>query len=228
MAVNMGCGPSKRNKKNQLPQLEPITENGFPKDVMEFPNQEVSSKYLIIRKIGQGTFSQVYLCSHKQNSQKVALKVIEKHLLIKSNQKQEMTSKEVTIMRSLDHPYILKFLQAHEDQNTVYISQEYAIGGDLHKFMRRKIGFFNEKKLAKFMYQILMGLNYLHHKNIIHRDVKAENVFVVSDEGLHVKLGDFGSSAYISPSKPSQEICGTTQYLAPEVFSNSYTEKVDL
>ena len=195
---------------------------------MEFPNEEVSSKYLIVRKIGQGTFSQVYLCSDKRNNQKVALKVLEKHLLTKSNQKQKITNKEVTIMRSLDHPYILKFLQAQEDVNTVYISQEFAVGGDLNKFMRRKIGFFNEKNLAKVMYQVLMGLNYLHQKNVIHRDVKAENVFVVSEEGLHVKLGDFGSSDYKIPSKPCQEICGTTQYLAPEVFSKSYTEKVDL
>ena len=224
----MGCGSIKSNKKNQISQFEQITENVLNKDVMEFPNQEVSSKYSIIRKLGQGGFSQVYLCSCKQTIQQVALKVIKKDLDMKNAKKQDIPSKEVSIMRKLDHPYILKLFQAHEDFNTVYVSLEYASGGDLRKFLRRKSGLFNEKILAKVMYQVLMGLNYLHQKNIVHRDIKAENIYVVSEEGLHIKLGDFGYSDYKTTSKPFHEICGTTQYLAPEIFTKSYTEKVDL
>ena len=224
----MGCGLIKSNKKNQISQLEQITENVLNKEVMEFPNQEVSSKYSIIHKLGQGGFAQVYLCSCKQTNLKVALKVIKKYSDSKNTKKQEITSKEVSIMRKLDHPYILKLFQAYEDFDTLYVSLEYAAGGDLRKFLRRKSGLFNEKKLAKVMYQVLMGLNYLHQKNIVHRDIKAENIYVVSEEEMHIKLADFGSSDYKTTSKPFHDICGTTQYLAPEILNKSYNEKVDL
>jgi calcium-dependent protein kinase len=115
-----------------------------------------------------------------------------------------------------------------EDANNLYISQEYASGCDLRRFMRKNFEKLTESKLVKIMFQVMLGLSYIHEKNVVHRDIKLENVYLSNSSSFQIKLADFGYSEYGNSKKGLQGVFGTTQYLAPEMFNRAYNEKVDI
>lgn len=107
---------------------------------------------------------------------------------------------ELTILKQLDHPNIVKVFEFYEDDDNIYIIEELCKGGELFDYIiqNKKI---SEKLAAKIFQQILYAVNYCHKNNIVHRDVKPENILLFDKDNLNIKICDFGSSVYLDAKK---------------------------
>lgn len=137
-------------------------------------------------------------------------------------------------MRKLDHPNILKVFELFEDSGCYYIIEEYMKDGDLFAFTKSK-GHLPEKLAAQIIKQILSCLAYCHQKQVMHRDIKLENILIdyhatpeSDEEIITVKLSDFGSATEFEASKKYKDFAGTALYISPEVLRKKYSEKCDI
>jgi calcium-dependent protein kinase len=185
-------------------------------------------EYEIKEKLGEGAYGCVYKVTQKSTNFLRAVKAIErKH--IDSNS----FSNEIAILKTVDHPNIIKLFDCYYDNNFYYMVEEYCSGGDLFDYIQ-KIKNFSEKIAATIFNQLLSAINHLHKKNIVHRDIKPENiVFIPLEENknnndIFIKLIDFGTSVSIKNKSNLHEELGTIYYIAPEVFKNNYNEKADI
>eukprot|EP00759_Apiculatamorpha_spiralis_P038411 PhF_6_TR37623/c0_g1_i1/m.55947 len=178
------------------------------------------------REIGHGSFGVVYLAINSLDNTMFAVK----HITCPKGMKD--VEREVTMMRSLSHPNIVKYLGAEPTPDGINIFMEYVAGGALAV---RLAEFYNPKSpmpLCQVQHctrQMLEGLNYLHKRNIIHRDIKAGNVLCGPDGTL--KLADFGTSKthVADDSATPSGLKGTVAYMAPEVFlRHEYTPACDV
>lgn len=172
--------------------------------------------------LGAGSFSKVNLVCHKRDPAKwYAMKEVSK----KTEQERKLIFKEITLHMSLEHQNIIKFEDYIETNDKVYIFLEYAKEGDLFGYIKRKNP--NEQQMIKFFYQTCVAIEYIHSKNIMHRDLKPENILL--DANLNVKLCDFGWSAEYMEGVNRETLCGTYEYMAPEIFfRNKQTKKTDI
>lgn len=121
--------------------------------------------------------------------------------------------REIEIQSHLRHPNILRLYGYFYDQNRVYLILEYAARGELYKELQ-KFGRFSERRAAGYIRSVADALAYLHEKHVIHRDIKPENLLIALKG--EIKLADFGWSVH-SPSTRRQTMCGTLDYLPPEM-----------
>lgn len=168
-------------------------------------------KYRLSRVIGEGAFSQVYIGTNIFTKQQVAVKVINR-LVIENKSDMEAIQREISVLKRLDYPGIVKFIDYLEDENSIYIVMEYIPGGELFDFIISHIRV--EEPLAKRIFkQIVYSVGYIHSKNIIHRDLKPENMLL--GESNVVKIIDFGLCS-TEADKPLNNKCGSPVYICPE------------
>ncbi|XP_049267427.1 aurora kinase A [Rhipicephalus sanguineus] len=176
------------------------------------------------RPLGKGKFGNVYLAREKKSKFVIALKVMFKSQL-QSNNVEHQLQREIEIQSHLRHPHILRLYGYFHDDTRVYLILEYAPKGELYKELT-KAKMFDDKKSASYIYQVCDALKYCHSKKVIHRDIKPENILIGANGML--KIADFGWSVH-APSSRRATMCGTMDYLPPEMIENSvYDEKVDL
>lgn len=176
------------------------------------------------RPLGKGKFGNVYLARCRENHFIVALKILFKSQLVKSNVEHQLR-REIEIQAHLRHPHILRMYNYFYDEKRIYLILEYAAKGELYKELQ-KYGRFPEDRAAKLMFQMADALAYCHAKKVIHRDIKPENLLL----GLNgeLKIADFGWSVH-APSSRRATMCGTLDYLPPEMITGGvHDEKVDL
>jgi len=177
--------------------------------------------YRLFRVIGNGSFSTVKLGYNIFTQAPVAVKIINKSPNINNNDLNWMFL-EVEVMRSLDHPAIVKLIDFIEDDFAYYIVMEYCGGGELFDFIiaRNRV----EEPLAKRLFkQIVLAVSHIHMKNIVHRDLKPENLLLT--ETNNVKLIDFGLCSNMANEALTNR-CGSACYIAPEALtSTSYFGK---
>lgn len=194
-----------------------VTKNSLPDDI----NQE----YHIGNELGQGACGTVYLVKNRRSCEPFALKYT-----CSDNDENTVATilREVEILKRLKHPCILKLFKMQTYTDSVAIFIDFMQGGDLLARIIKR-GYFPES-LTKFLfYQICCGVDYLHQQNIIHRDLKPENILLATtDSYTLVKVSDFGLSKRITSNAFMQTQCGTIGYLAPEVRTARYTNKVDM
>ncbi|CAK1553580.1 unnamed protein product [Leptosia nina] len=140
------------------------------------------------------------------------------------------SANEVKILASMCHPNIIKFFNCHYVDNHVLICMEYATNGNLAEFMYQKCPKLIKQEEILFYYcQVLLGVNYIHQLDIIHRDLKAENILLTGKNGVLVKIGDFGISKMLASAKKTSTVIGTPYYLAPELCEGKpYDTKSDI
>jgi calcium-dependent protein kinase len=181
--------------------------------------------YVIVQKLGEGTFGSVFLAQHTQTKQQRAIKQIPKTRI----KRQDRLQNEVNIMRSADHPNIVKLFEVREDRRNVYLIQEYCEGGELFDYILSK-GHLNEKEAANLFRQVLSAIRYLHHNNTCHRDLKPENIlFVYQGDDAPLKLIDFGLARMCENDYDLMSSqAGTPFYISPEILKGSYGKSTDL
>jgi len=131
---------------------------------------------------------------------------------------------ELAIQSKLDHPHIVKLYRAFTFKDVTYVALELCPNGSLTDMMRRR-KFLTMGEIRRILFQLCGAVKYLHDRDVVHRDIKAGNIFM--DENMNIKLGDFGLAAIMEPASNTAEVqhlrrttfCGTPNYLAPEILS---------
>ena len=183
-----------------------------------------------LKILGKGSFSSVYLVKRKKDSKIYALKSVFLEKL--SKKQQENSVNEVRILASIHNQNVISYKEAFWDDSssTLNIIMEYADDGDLLtkiKQMKQEKVYFEEEKIWDYAIQIIQGLKSLHDKNIIHRDLKSENIFLFKKNSL-CKIGDMNVSKVLK-EKLLRTQTGTPYYASPEVWMNKpYSFKSDL
>ena len=184
--------------------------------------------YNIISTIGTGAFGTVVKAIEISTEKIVAVKILNIH---NSKIKKENIIKEVNLLKNLNHPNIVKFLDYYEETDNIYIVMEYYEGGTLKQYIQDNQNKINEEKSRIIIKQLLNALCYLHYVcDICHRDIKPENIMLLKKDDINtIKLLDFGLSSDSFESKSYMENCGTLIYMAPEQINNiSYSKIVDI
>ena len=181
--------------------------------------------YIFTRKrIGKGAFSTIYKGRHKETNKLFAIKEISFENLEKIR---ESIKREFTLMKKLNHKNIIRLHEVFfdNDEKNIYLVIDYYSKGDLSKFLGGKA--LKEKYAKKYMRQLTMGLKYLYEKQILHRDLKPQNI-LVTDEG-NIVITDFGFARYTDNENMLNTLCGSPMYMAPEIMlKKRYNNKSDL
>lgn len=177
-----------------------------------------------LEQLGEGGFGTVTKATLKSNSDReFAIKTISK----KGNVSDvSMFLKEIEMLKVLDHPNLVKFYEVYEDKYSYHLVIEFCGGGELQKHWDDKTKF-SEEETRKYLWQILLAVNYLHCRKIAHRDLKPENFLFSKKNKNSLKLIDFGLSQTYQNRK-LKTIAGSPLYLSPQVLEKNYTEKCDL
>ncbi len=184
----------------------------------KYPNTSLQF-YKYGRLIGQGAFGKVNLGLNILTGRIVAVKSFDKNNSELTGDNMKKILYETDLMKKLNHPNITKILEMFEDEKYFMIIMEYINGGNLFSFVkkRRKLS----EKTAKFLFrQIIQGIKYIHEQNIVHRDIKLENLLI--DLNNNVKICDFGIGRKIkNKNQLLHDQCGTLMYMAPEILLSS-------
>jgi len=157
------------------------------------------------------------------------MKIIKKKFSCSTEEEREILN-EINILRTMDHPNILKIFEFYSNEREYSLVTELCSMGELFDEIVNK-GPFDEKYSAYILYQILSAVNYCHKMHIIHRDLKPENILIVdkNKEGyITVKVCDFGTSKIFETGAVEQHVVGSSYYIAPEVLNKNYNEKCDV
>ncbi|XP_077049134.1 MAP/microtubule affinity-regulating kinase 4 [Agelaius phoeniceus] len=169
--------------------------------------------YRLLRTIGKGNFAKVKLARHVLTGREVAIKIIDKTQLNPTSL--QKLFREVRIMKGLNHPNIVKLFEVIETEKTLYLVMEYASAGEVFDYLVSH-GRMKEKEARAKFRQIVSAVHYCHQKNIVHRDLKAENLLLDAD--ANIKIADFGFSNEFSRGSKLDTFCGSPPYAAPELF----------
>ena len=174
------------------------------------------------KPLGRGKFGSVYLAREKKTQALVALKVLFKKQIEKHGVLHQLRQ-EVEIQSRLQHPRVMRLHAYFHDEKRVYLVMEYAPKGELFKRLQteKRLG---EAQTARWVRQLAEALQFLHKHQIIHRDVKPENLLLDANDDM--KVADFGWSTVTASKR--QTFCGTLDYLAPEMLTESYDHRVDI
>ncbi|KAM4125808.1 hypothetical protein ACJW30_01G341000 [Castanea mollissima] len=173
-------------------------------------------KYKLGRTIGEGTFAKVKLGVDSTNGQYVAIKIIDKHMVLESNLKYQV-QREIRTMKLLHHPNIVRIHEVIGSKTKIYIVMEHVSGGQLTDKMSyvKKL---EEWEARKLFQQLIDAVDYCHNKGVYHRDLKPENLLM--DHKGNLKVSDFGLSALQKPGGILTTACGSPCYVAPELLLN--------
>ena len=185
--------------------------------------------YELKEVIGKGKFGVVNLGIHKKTQKQVAIKIINKDS-IKTSADKELVKIEIDILKLCHHQNIVRLLDHLENLDYIFIIMEYIEGGTLGQYLKKNNFNFTERQAANMIYQIALGVKYLHSYGIVHRDLKPDNIMITQPNDLGVlKIMDFGLSKILSTQEKMVDGFGTLSYVAPEVLLRSpYNKEVDI
>lgn len=181
------------------------------------PANTLFGKYEVGKLLGCGAFAKVYHARNIRTGQSVAVKVINKKKIAGSSLMSNV-KREMSIMRRLHHPHIVKLFEVLATKTKIYFVMEFVKGGEL--FAKVAKGRFGEDLSRKYFQQLISAVGYCHSRGVFHRDLKPENLLV--DENGDLKVSDFGLSAVTDQIRQDgllHTLCGTPAYVAPEILT---------
>ncbi|KAG8496745.1 hypothetical protein CXB51_007776 [Gossypium anomalum] len=175
----------------------------------------------ILRVVGQGAFGKVFQVRKKGRNDEdgdglFAMKVMKKVTIIKKNHVDYMRA-ERDILTKVVHPFIVQLRYSFQTKSKLYLILDFINGGHLFFHLYRQ-GIFSEDQARFYTAEIVSAVSHLHNCGIVHRDLKPENILVDADG--HVMLTDFGLAKEIDEFSRSNSMCGTTEYMAPEILQS--------
>ncbi|XP_050212666.1 CBL-interacting serine/threonine-protein kinase 14-like [Mercurialis annua] len=185
-------------------------------------------KYELGKLLGCGAFAKVYHARNVRTGQSVAIKAVSKQKVIKGGYMAQV-KREISIMRRLRHPNVVKLLEVLATKTKIYFVMEFAKGGEL--FTKLAKGRFSENLSRRYFQQLITAVGYCHARGVFHRDLKPENLLL--DDNWDLKVTDFGLSAVQDQVRPDgllHTLCGTPAYVAPEILAKKGYDgaKVDI
>ena len=179
--------------------------------------------YIASKRIGKGSFSNIYKGYSTKKNKEYAIKEV---FIDKKNNKSNV-KREFLVLKKLNHPNIVKLhdLIVDTNYNNIYFVFDYYSKGDLAKFLDNKP--LKEKFCKKYIKQLSDGLKYLLDKDILHRDLKPQNILLTNE--YNIKITDFGFARKINKDVLLNTLCGSPMYMAPEIINKQdYNYKSDL
>ena len=137
---------------------------------------DVNEKYKRGKTLGRGAFGQVVECTNIYSNTQVAMKIVNKAKVQFNPIIAKLMEQELDVLAKTDHPHIVRHLELYEDDINFYTVSEIVRGGELCDYLKEKR--FSERQAVNVIRQILLALNYMHQQNIVHRDIKLENILV--------------------------------------------------
>lgn len=188
---------------------------------------DFQSIYRIGKLLGTGRFGEVRICNHRTSGLKRAVKIIRKDLLT-SAQDRESLDKEINILKSLDHPNIIRVYEFFEEVKRLYIVMEYCAGGELFsQIVKNK--HFSESHASNIMKQIFLTLEYLQTQGIVHKDLKPENILLEDKTtAISIKIIDFGAAEINRSQAMIKGNVGTVYYISPEILQGKFSVLTDM
>ena len=194
---------------------------------VEIKESSYISHFKLLEILGEGGMGKVYKATDKQDGKTVAVKILNAHLL-KDEENRRRLASEGRLLSSLNHPNIVKVLEFGETAEHSFVAMEYLSGGTLHEFIEKNYPL-NEEKVIEITKQICSGLRTIHSNDIIHRDLKSQNIMF--DEAGNVRIMDFGlsKSPLVSTMTTLGTVVGTLGFVAPEQVTNiNVDHRVDI
>lgn len=181
--------------------------------------------YILDKRIGKGSYATVWKGRIEGGDDAVAVKVISRQTVTETAQLRQ----EVEVLRRISHPNIVRFRDLKKSTTHFYLVLEYCAGGDLSQFLRDR-GRVAEAAARRFLTQIAAGLCVLHRENVLHRDLKPQNILLSdSSDDPELKIADFGFARALQPQDMAATVCGSPLYMAPEILRHEpYDAKADL
>ncbi|KZT25995.1 kinase-like protein [Neolentinus lepideus HHB14362 ss-1] len=238
---------------------EAITAGG-PDKLGRVEDEEVKP-YVIVSNLGKGSFAIVYKGYHSETHKEVAIKTIKRSGL--NRKLLDNLQSEIDILKSLSHRHITKLINIINAEHNIYLIMEYCAGGDLTNYIKKRgrvegleyipgpgmppqyyphprTGGLDEIVVRSFLRQLARALRFLRQRNLIHRDIKPQNLLLnppTPEESARghplgvpiLKVADFGFARSLPNAMMAETLCGSPLYMAPEILSyKHYDAKVDL
>jgi calcium/calmodulin-dependent protein kinase I len=180
--------------------------------------------------LGSGSWGDVYKAMKLGRNDYYAIKAIKKETLAAGSIYLEYLTREIAALRKVDHRFVIKLNSVYEDANAIYIVTELLPKGDLLTLVTQSKKLTHEDA-AKYIRSLLVALEYLHANDLIHRDVKLENILITTNDmnEPRVVLTDLGLTCFCGEEEGAlTDAVGSIGYIAPEVFKNAYGKKADI
>lgn len=188
------------------------------------------SRFTVTKMIGSGAFANVYLATEKATNNKYAVKGFNKHYLESETKGKLSLWNEISILREMKHPNLLKLYEVHETKNSVYLVFDLLEGGELNKlFEQKKV--LSQPEIVTIMHGLLEGINFMATRGLVHRDLKPSNIMVRTNTNSSeldknsVVIVDFGLATSVHSKSFIYKRCGTAGYIAPEIIGAQIVEE---
>lgn len=210
---------------NTLPHVTPrIRRSSLFISNPRNPRKMTLEQFRLMRTIGTGTFARVRLARNIATDEIIVVKIMNKSQIIQMRQVDHIKC-EKKVLSETSHPFITKLLGTHQDRKRLYLFLEYVPGGELYKHLRLSRTFSISSALF-YAAEVVSVFSYIHSQSVVYRDLKPENILVNRDG--HIKVVDFGFAKFLKQGEQSYTLCGTPEYLAPEVIlQNGHSFEAD-
>lgn len=183
--------------------------------------------YEKIRTVGRGAYGTVYLCRRRVDNYLVIIKQIPVEEMTKEERQSALN--EVTVLSRFKHPNIIRYFDSFVEDKALMIAMEYAQGGTIFDYLQQRGGkLLDEDEILRLFVQILIALQHVHRENILHRDLKTQNILLNKKRKV-VKIVDFGISKILSSKSKANTVIGSPCYISPELCEGKpYNQKSDI